>query len=128
MIWSGWRRWLERRVGHDLLAAALGSSAADIGPGLRDAVSHNVLVAEDGGTYAFRHARASLRQSRLSSGTSAAGVVPAAVATSGALAGGTDLQRQPCPSLARSGLTARRGRSDVGTLPINSSGAQGSSR
>ena len=44
------------RVGHELLVAAAAGFGADIGPALREAVSHQVLVVEPDGTYAFRHA------------------------------------------------------------------------
>ncbi|MFP5019758.1 helix-turn-helix transcriptional regulator [Pseudonocardia phyllosphaerae] len=51
----------ERRIPHDLLAEAAGLSPADLAAGLREAVSHHVLVpAVAGGVrseaYAFRHA------------------------------------------------------------------------
>jgi predicted ATPase len=48
-----------RRIDHDLLAAAVGGSDAELLQGLRAAVSSNVLVVEtgrDGDGYAFRHA------------------------------------------------------------------------
>jgi len=45
-----------RRVGHELLAAAVGGAAVDVAAALREAVSHNVLVVDDARAYAFRHA------------------------------------------------------------------------
>jgi DNA-binding CsgD family transcriptional regulator len=45
-----------RRVNNDLLEQAAGVDDADLEPALREAVTHQVLVPEDGQRYAFRHA------------------------------------------------------------------------
>ena len=45
-----------RRVTHPLLQAASGLSDAEVEEALREAVTHYVLIAEDGDSYAFRHA------------------------------------------------------------------------
>ena len=45
-----------RRVGNDLLEQATGLGDAELEPALREAVTHQVLVPEDGQRYAFRHA------------------------------------------------------------------------
>jgi DNA-binding CsgD family transcriptional regulator len=45
-----------RRVGHELLARASELDNAELDSALRDAITHQVLVAEDGERYAFRHA------------------------------------------------------------------------
>ncbi|MGH9280780.1 MAG: helix-turn-helix transcriptional regulator [Acidimicrobiales bacterium] len=44
------------RVSHDLLAEAAARAGVDLGSGLGEAISHNVLVADADGAYAFRHA------------------------------------------------------------------------
>ncbi|CAL9664621.1 HTH-type transcriptional regulator MalT [Streptomyces sp. enrichment culture] len=45
-----------RRVEHDLLRDAVARSEAELESALREAVGRQLLVAGDGGTYAFRHA------------------------------------------------------------------------
>ena len=45
-----------RRVRHELLAEVAGLSGPELAAGLREATAHQVLVADDGGGYAFRHA------------------------------------------------------------------------
>jgi DNA-binding CsgD family transcriptional regulator len=45
-----------RRVGHELLARASGLDRLELDAALREAITHQVLVAEEGERYAFRHA------------------------------------------------------------------------
>jgi DNA-binding CsgD family transcriptional regulator/tetratricopeptide (TPR) repeat protein len=45
-----------RRVGHELLARASGLESLELEAALREAITHQVLVAEEGERYAFRHA------------------------------------------------------------------------
>ncbi len=45
-----------RRVGHELLARASGLDRLELDSALREAITHQVLVAEEGEQYAFRHA------------------------------------------------------------------------
>ena len=45
-----------RRVGHDLLARASALDSTELEAALREAITHQVLVAEEGERYAFRHA------------------------------------------------------------------------
>ena len=46
----------ERPIGHELLEAACRLPADDVLEGAREAVAHQLLVTQPGGTYAFRHA------------------------------------------------------------------------
>ena len=45
-----------RRVGHELLARATGLDSIELEAALREAITHQALVAEEGDRYAFRHA------------------------------------------------------------------------
>jgi DNA-binding CsgD family transcriptional regulator len=45
-----------RRVGHELLARASGLESMELEAALREAITHQALVAEEGERYAFRHA------------------------------------------------------------------------